>query len=215
MSADDTLTLSPSRRRVDACADKLRGFRAQDGGYAYIEYEPQTPPDRLLPEDLAVTLAFNSRASGTAFRSLMRRAADLDLSVLPDKCLHETTSRERETIAGVICEVTTWEGFQASLATKTLHKKRPALIPVLDNRAIFESYLNPQWPTRRTVGDSIRSRTLITIALEAMVRDLTDDSNAPTWKALREVDPRLTRVEALDMVWWMHFRSMEPVRRPR
>jgi hypothetical protein len=36
--------------------------------------------------------------------------------------------------------MTSWPGFGASVATKTLHKKRPALIPVLDNMAIFGAY---------------------------------------------------------------------------
>lgn len=209
---DDTLILTPSRRLVTRCAEKLRAFRAQDDGYAYVEYGPLTPRDRLVPEDLAVTLALNSRASGRAFKSLMKHAETLNLAVLPDKPLHETTESERETIADLIAEVASWPGFSTSLATKTLHKKRPRLIPVLDNRAIFESYLDSRWPERRTVGQSVRSRSLVLHALECVVEDLARPENAGSWTTLEAVDPRLTRIEVLDMVWWMHFREIEPVK---
>ena len=42
-----------------------------------------------------------------------------------------------------------WPGFAASVATKVLHKKRPGLIPVLDNQA-FGAYMNPNWPQNCT-----------------------------------------------------------------
>ena len=48
-----------------------------------------------------------------------------------------------------------WDGFAASVATKILHKKRPALIPILDNQAIFGAYMNPQWPSKPSRADSI------------------------------------------------------------
>ena len=40
-------------------------------------------------------------------------------------------------MAAVIAHIANWPGFGASLATKVLHKRFPALIPILDNQAIF------------------------------------------------------------------------------
>ena len=60
--------------------------------------------------------------------------------------LEETSAGERAQVANFIAAVTDWEGFAASVATKVLHKKRPKLIPILDNEAIFGAYMNPKWP---------------------------------------------------------------------
>jgi hypothetical protein len=58
--------------------------------------------------------------------------------------LEETSAGERAQVASFIAAVTDWEGFAASVATKVLHKKRPKLIPILDNEAIFGVYMNPR-----------------------------------------------------------------------
>ncbi len=129
----DRLILTPSAREVTGRESKLREFRDGYMGYSYLEYQPQTPVDRLLPEDLAVTLAFNSRATGRTFESLMAHGHELDLRAVPDKPLADTTPHERDAVVNAIDQMTHWPGFRMSLATKTLHKKRPNLIPVLDN----------------------------------------------------------------------------------
>jgi hypothetical protein len=43
------------------------------------------------------------------------------------------------------------------LCSKTLHKKRPALIPVLDNQAILGAYMNPYWSEKRSLADTIKA----------------------------------------------------------
>jgi hypothetical protein len=44
------------------------------------------------------------------------------------------------------------------VATKVLHKKRPKLIPSLDNEAIFGAYMNPKWPEKLASTDSVTRR---------------------------------------------------------
>ena len=123
-------------RRVAGVEQLLRDWREKerDWGQLYLEYEPVTPRDRLLVEDLAVTMLINSRVAARAATSVCRNGATLDLGALPDKPLEETTDEERRRSPSVIGTMTSWPWVGASLATKTLHKKRPALIPVLDNR---------------------------------------------------------------------------------
>jgi hypothetical protein len=41
------------------------------------------------------------------------------------------------------------------VATKVPHKKRPKLIPILDNEAIFGAYMNPKWPEKLASTDSV------------------------------------------------------------
>jgi len=93
-----------------------------DWGDLYLEYEPVPPKDRLLVEDLAVTMLINSRVAAQAATSVYRNASTLDLSVLPEKALEETTEDERQAVADVIGAMTSWPWVGASLATKTLHK---------------------------------------------------------------------------------------------
>lgn len=194
-------------------ADALLLAYRSDPGYSYYCYKPQTPPDRVVVEDLAITLLMNSRAGLKATRSLIKKGHSIDLSILPEKPLAQTTSQERETLAMVISKLARLEGFAASLATKLLHKKRPALIPILDNQAIFGAYLNPAWPTRRSSRDSVKDFNRIIGALNQIAFDLTRPENIPVWEQLEQIEPHLTRIEIFDSIWWMYFRKLEPVKR--
>ena len=132
--------------RVVYDADELlRQFRT-DTGCDYLDYQPVTPGDKVVLEDLAVTLLVNSQAASRAVRSLRDFGATIDLHKLADKPLEQTTTQERYSLASQIAHIATWPGFGASLATKVLHKKRPDLIPILDNQAIFGAYMSATWP---------------------------------------------------------------------
>jgi Family of unknown function (DUF6308) len=103
-----------------------------------------------------------------------------------------------------------WPGILASVATKTLHKKRPALIPVLDNRAIFDAYLDPRWPGLHTRGEGTGRVDRTKGALDSIAYDLVRPENAAVWPRLHELQPERSRIELFDMVWWMYFRKVEP-----
>jgi hypothetical protein len=203
-------------RRVAAVEGLLRSWheKERDFGQLYLEYEPSTPKDQLLVEDLAVTMLINSRVAARAATSVARHGAELDLHSLPDKALEETTVDERELLAGLIGRMTSWPWVGASLATKTLHKKRPRLVPVLDNQAIFGAYMNPAWPERRSLAETIKSVARIREALDWIAADVTRPENAGTWTELHKLEPERSRIELFDMVWWMHFRLIEPVTPP-
>jgi Family of unknown function (DUF6308) len=200
-------------RRVEAVEELLQEWRVReaDWGQLYLEFKPATPPDVLLVEDLAVTMLINSRVAGQAAASVLRNGSSLDLGALPDKPLEETTADERHRVADLIGTMTSWPWVGASLATKTLHKKRPRLIPVLDNQAIFGAYMNPRWPAERSLMDTIKSTARIREALEWIAHDLTRAENAETWLALHEIETERTRIELFDCVWWIYFRRLEPV----
>lgn len=103
-------------------------------------------------------------------------------------------------------------GFAASVASKVLHKKRPALVPIMDNEAIFGAYLNPSWPTRRARTESIYGVQRIGAAVDAIHRDITRHENQATWEALHRQVPGRFRIELFDMVWWSYFRQVQPVK---
>lgn len=82
----------------------------------------------------------------------------LDIGKLPDVPLEEASAGERAQVASFIAAVTDWEGFAASVATKVLHKKRPKLILILDNEAIFGACTNPKWPEKLASTDCVTRR---------------------------------------------------------
>ena len=197
--------------RVIEKIDTLLFEYRTDIGHEYIKYRPCTPSDKLLPEDLAVTLLVNSNAGYRAFQSLRDQGATIDLSTIPNKSLEQVDEVELERLASLIANVANWKGFGASLATKVLHKKRPALIPVLDNQAIFGAYMNPNWPQKRSSQDSVKSQVQILQALRWIKYDLLRSENQEIWPVLQDVEPMYSFIELFDSVWWMHFRKTEPV----
>jgi Family of unknown function (DUF6308) len=96
-------------------------------------------------------------------------------------------------------------GVGASVATKSLHKKRPALIPILDNMAIFGAYMNRRWPERAALAETIKAVPSIKEALDWIVGDITRAENEPVRGQLEEIEPERTRIELFDIIWWMHF----------
>ena len=206
------LTLSAGHcDRVIHNADKfLRQYREDIGCY-YLDYQPITPPEKIFPEDLAVTLLVNSQVGWRAFLSLQELGKTIDLSSLPKKPLENTSQEEREQITAVIAATAQFPGVAASVATKVLHKKRPDLIPILDNQAIFDAYLNPKWPQRPARSESTKSQCRIRNALEWIAFDLKRPENILVWDRLHTIEPVRSRVQLFDSVWWMYFRSVQPV----
>lgn len=203
-------------RRITDAEELLREWRdlEADWGQLYLEFQPSTPPDTLLVEDLAATMLINSRVAGQAAASVLRSGASLDLASLPDKPLEETSSDERQMLAELIGTMTSWPWIGASLATKTLHKKRPRLIPILDNQAIFGAYMNPAWPQRHSSADTIKATARVREALDWIAFDLARPENQKAWSALAEIEAERTRVEIFDCVWWVYFRRVEPIGSP-
>ncbi|MGH9089784.1 MAG: DUF6308 family protein [Acidimicrobiales bacterium] len=188
----------------------LDAYRTDDG-LRYLGYRPIADPNVLVPDDLAVTILINSRVGPAAFKSIQDRGHELDLAQVPSTPLQESTPQVRDLVAQTIAAVTSWPGFAASVATKVLHKKRPVLIPILDNEAIFGAYMNPQWPEAKASQDSVYSFSRIREAVEWVYVDLTRSENTSAWDALTAKAPERSRIEIFDMIWWMHFRSLQPV----
>ncbi|HEY8774881.1 MAG TPA: DUF6308 family protein [Gaiellaceae bacterium] len=204
-------------RRVEGVEKLLHEWRMReaDWGQLYLEFQPATPKDVLLVEDLAATMLINSRVAGQAAAAVYRNGSTLDLASWPDKPLEQTNADERRGLAELIGTMTTWPWVGASLATKTLHKKRPRLVPILDNQAIFGAYMNANWPKQRSSQETIKSTARIHEALEWIYADLTRPENAEAWSELAVVEPERTRIEIFDCAWWVYFRKLEPVTPPR
>jgi hypothetical protein len=195
------------RHRIIPNADELlRQYRA-DTGCWYLDYESSISKTILTPEDLAVTLLLNSRVTGRAFVSLQRYGPTINLSDLPQKPLERTTVEERREVATFIATMATWPGFAASVATKVLHKKRPDLIPILDNQAIFGAYMNKAWPEEAAHRGGVKSADRIFPALDWIAFDITRPENTTAWEVLHTIEPTRTRIELFDSVWWVYVKE--------
>lgn len=94
----------------------------------------------------------------------------------------------------------------SSLATKILHPKRPATIPVLDNVAIYGTLLNSDWDPSKGLprGHGTRDPGRIAAALDAVHQVVADPAHALAWQALQRAWP-FTRIELFDMIWWSYI----------
>jgi hypothetical protein len=93
----------------------------------------------------------------------------------------------------------------------TPEKKRPALIPVLDNQAIFGAYMYPLWPSKPSLMEAVKAAPRIKEALDWIFADLTRPENEGVWPQLQSVESGRSLIELFDMVWWTYFRRVEPV----
>jgi hypothetical protein len=193
-------------------ADSLLCKYRKDIGYDYLNYEPITPVNKILPEDLAITMFMNSQVGWRAFHSLQRHTQGIDLAQLPEMPLERTSAEERTFVAEFVTKLAQLPGIAASVATKLLHKKRPALIPILDNQAIFGAYMNPAWPKKPARNDSVRDGKRIAQALEWIYYDLIRPENMNVWPILSALEPKRHRIELFDCVWWEYFRKKQPLK---
>jgi hypothetical protein len=160
----------------------------------------------------------NSGVSGLAFRTVTNFATTIEATLrgvptvaLEDPACDEsvldclvdliavTTNVGRDARARRAGGLEAWPtGIGVSVATKLLHKKRPALLPIIDTQAIFEGYLALKDPGWENPGPSVRT------ALETIQADVTSPRNAAGWSQLESRWPWLTRIELFDIVWWEH-----------
>lgn len=63
----------------------------------------------------------------------------------------------------------------------------------------------------RSSDESVYKQSRIREALEWIWVDLTFAENQDAWRELSALEPRRSRIELFDMVWWMYFRKVEPV----
>jgi hypothetical protein len=185
----------------------LRAYQSEkDSGHLYLDYQAGTPRDKVVSEDLTLTLMVGS-VGWRAFRSVKERGGEIELGELPQKALEETSAEDRRQVAAQIGQLVQLRGFTVTLATRVLHKKRPALIPILDERAIFGAYLNPRWPQEAASGERVKSEGVIAKALDWMAFDLRRAENVGVWDALQAIAPERSRIQLWDGVWWMYFRE--------
>jgi hypothetical protein len=134
-------------------ADPVATVRAKFRRFAWEWYDGVvSDPTTIEPVDFAITIAMNSRATARRMAEFMARRPALErlLSEVPTdvELTHDTPQRGLDAVAALFAEACAAKGTKLSVASKVLHRKRPALIPILDRVVVDRHY----WPALS--GDS-------------------------------------------------------------
>ncbi len=175
-----------------------RGSRGEDGS-------------RISHEAFTLSCMIVGSHVGRRAISFHQRGGELNLRTVPTTPLQATGVAERRALSDAITAVGAWDGFAASAASKLLHPTRPAGIPVLDRESIGGAYVSATW-SGRAISRSILYRELPGV-LGLYYDDLTQPGNREGWSVLeRYTRGEFTRLQLLDMVWWVHYRNTSLLR---
>jgi hypothetical protein len=162
-------------------------------------FEPGDVSTRFREEDLRLANRGGARIAATEIAAVLerRRAIERALRVIPpDASLgaRRVPWTELEQLFGAFAEI---RGFGLSKLTKTLHPKRPGLVPMLDS--VVQRYLHADDPGAAT---AFAPRGIA--FMRAYKRDV--DRNRATLQAVRrELALRghdVTEVRILDLLIW-------------
>jgi hypothetical protein len=171
--------------------------------YSSNEAYDSSGPASFDEGDLRLANRGGARISATEIATILERRAEIERAlreIRPDASLADATSsipwlpltRLFDAFADI-------RGVGFSKMTKALHRKRPALIPMLDS--VVQAYLTRDDPTTRALGSFGERAT-------ALVRNFKRDLDRNR-AALREIQGelasrtyRLTEVRILDLLIW-------------
>lgn len=161
-------------------------------------------PDRIEFGDLAWAVLLEGRPSSRAAQSLLRFTATdaASLGGVPTLPLHEQSADQRRAVAEKVIELMGLPGLLASVATKTVHPKRRHAVPVLDNRAIFGTLINPAWAPGSPILSKLPKHATVHEAVDAIFASVADPASQEEWEQLERQWNPLTRIEIFDMCWW-------------
>ena len=156
--------------------DRLLGFCAEE--YDLCDAVSDPTPEHVSPLDVAITVAVTARVdTAVKFRSVTRGLAaacdPLLAEIRVDARLEDEDGPERVTRLIDAAVVVRW--VLVPVATKVLHRKRPALVPMLD-QVVLDYYLDATGNAklRSSTQDSRRAAATAAVVLGHLRRDLTE-----------------------------------------
>ncbi len=173
----------------------------------YGDWPTPASPDEVSLSDLGWGVLLVGRPSGRAAHSLLCHGP-VDISGVPTAPLHELDDHGCRQIVDAIYSIVELKGFASSLATKIIHPKRRASVPLLDNRAIYGTLLRADWaPGDNPRGGTVSSRDRIATALAAVRWAVALPDNRKVWETLEKSYPYRSRIELFDICWWTLVRA--------
>ena len=175
--------------------------------WAYYDGVVDAHPNQVVPLDVVVTLSVNSFLNSAArIRSVHRGLAEVCdplLEAIPvDADLRTFDLSQIEGLLHAACQVP-W--VLVPVATKVLHRKRPRLVPMLDNVVLgyyFEQLRRPELVGRSQ--DKKRAAAAAMPAVEAFLGDLNaaGPALAPIADSLAATGTPLTDLRLLELLLW-------------
>lgn len=181
---------------------------AQFWSYPAYDGYPGAPGPSLGEQDLFAPMMLNAGLrtlrSYYGFHAALPEINDLLAHVPVDLGLHEADDAVLDSVADVFGILDTHELHGVSMTTlaKTLHRKRPGLIPLWDQNLWWCYRGSPEAPIP---GDRDRTwRDFSRLVLDAIKADLL--RSLETWRSLAALTPlggpAITPLRALDIVGW-------------
>lgn len=176
-------------------------FIEKDGSYEKYD-EPFVPQDNVLTRsDVLISRKIIARTGDRVIEDVLKKAGPINaaLSGVPISANLADNDPPWDALAKLYSTLVTIPNIRISRATKILHKKRPCLIPILDNEVA--KYLRSLEPSLTT--DRIAEGLALT---QSYKKEL--DQNLEALKCVRgELRKRgfaLTEVRLLDILIWAH-----------
>ena len=145
--APDSITVPSVKREVSAPLERL--VRFCDSEYAYYDGIPSANPNAIEPIDVLVTAAMNSSIrSAQQMRRIhqgMAAACDRLLEAIPRDASLPSFDPTLGVVRELLHAAIQVPGVLTPVATKVLHRKRPALIPMLDNVLLWHYLEGKRW----------------------------------------------------------------------
>lgn len=207
----ENLTL-PSGLTVQL-GDPLTRFCAEE--WEYYDGIPDRDPNRVLPEDVLVTVAMNSFVNtADKIRRVHRGLAEAVnplLSGIPSDADLRSYDPDLAVASDMLHRSCSVRGVLVATATKVLHRKRRSFIPMLDT-VVLDAYLDLLGrPTLVARAESDRWAELGVFVWRAFRRDLTE-----CWGQLEAEADRLgeqgwamTPLRLLEVAVWMAVEPQE------
>jgi hypothetical protein len=169
---------------------------------AYSTYETHDSTDPLSFDegDLRRANRGGARISSVEIAAILerRRAIESALRAIPADASLATSSIPWDGLARLFDAFADIRGVGFSKMTKALHKKRPALIPMLDS--VVQAYLLDDRPTAPSGSFGERATELVRSYKEDLDRNLPALREIQT--ELARADYRVTEVRLLDLFIW-------------
>lgn len=197
--------------RIDDPLEMALEFVRHDGSYQSYDLAPVKQDEVLTEEDIRVANAIIARMSPRVIAGIYSQAPAINAA------LGQVPSSASLAAAD---EAVPWEGLGQLMRamdgipevglprkTKVLHKKRPALIPILDS--VLEKYLRSVDRIRRT-GDSVVDAVDLMRSYKREL-DATLPALGPLRDELRQRGIDLTECRLLDLFLWGYSGTYTPI----
>jgi len=197
--------------RIENPLELALDFVERDGSYQNYDLAIVAQDDVLTESDIRVANAMIARMSPRVIAGLYARAPVINAALAeipPSASLAAPDDAVPwQALEGLMRAMDGIPEVRLARQTKVLHKKRPALIPILDS--VVEGYLRRVDPIRRT-GDPARDAVELICSYK---REL--DENLEALRALRSElrrrDFDLTECRLLDLFIWAYSGEYTPL----